>query len=176
MGGNSRYTGGMDSFSWVIDRRLGGMGRPGRHAALAADLDDLRRDGVTAIVSLLDQPDLLDAYRDAGFRPLQIALRNFGVPSLAQIEEFCAFVDEEAAHGGAVAAHCQYGVGRTGVMLIAYLIHRGMTFQGAVDEIRRRRPGTNVESAEREEVLREFEATRRSGQGANASAAPDLDQ
>jgi atypical dual specificity phosphatase len=153
----------MDSFSWVIERRLGGMQRPGRRAPLDDDLSALRRAGVTAIVSLLEQPELLEAYRVAGFRSLQIALRNFGVPSLAQIEEFCAFVDDEAARGGAVVAHCQYGVGRTGVMLIAYLIHRGMTFQAAADEVRQRRPGTNTDSAEREEVLREFERLRRVG-------------
>ncbi len=153
----------MDSFSWVIERRIGGMALPGRSAALAEDLAALRAFGVTAIVSLIDQPHLLEAYRAAGFRPLQIGLRNFGVPSLAQIEEFCAFVDTEAARGGAVATHCQYGVGRTGVMLVAYLIHSGLSYEAAVDEVRRRRPGTNVESDEREEVLREFEAVRRAG-------------
>lgn len=151
----------MDAFSWIVERRLGGMARPGRRAPLDEDLSALRRAGVTAIVSLIEQPDLLDAYRAAGFRALQIGLRNFGVPSLAQVEEFCAFVDDEAARGGAVAAHCQYGVGRTGVMLAAYLIHRGLSYEAAVDEVRRRRPGTSVDSAEREETLREFEAIRR---------------
>lgn len=153
----------MDSFSWVVERRLGGMARPGREAPLEADLAWLRRAGVTAIVSLLDLPPLLDAYRAAGFRAHQIGLRNFGVPSLAQIEEFCALVDDEAARGGAVAAHCQFGVGRTGVMLVAYLIHLGLSYGAAVAEVIRRRPGTSTESAERERALREFEAVRRAG-------------
>jgi atypical dual specificity phosphatase len=151
----------MDAFSWVLERRLGGMGRPGRDAPLADDLEALRRLGVTAIVSLIEQPVGLEAYRAAGFRAHHIALPNFGVPTLPQIDEFCALVDEAILGGGAVACHCQFGVGRTGVMLVAYLIHTGLGFEQAAAEVRRRRPGTAVESPEREAVLREFEARRR---------------
>ncbi|HEX7126457.1 MAG TPA: dual specificity protein phosphatase family protein [Thermodesulfobacteriota bacterium] len=94
--------------------------------------------------------------------PARTARRGpLGAPSLAQLEAFCAFVDGEASRGGAVAVHCQYGGGRTGVMLAAYLIHRGLSYRAAVDEVLRRRPGANLDSAEREEILREFEAVRR---------------
>lgn len=151
----------MRAFSWVIEGRLGGMARPGRTEPLEQDLADLARAGVTAIVSLLETPEGLDAYRAAGFRAHHVPVIDFGAPTTAQVEACCALVDEELARGGAVALHCQMGIGRTGTMLVAYLIHRGSSFEAALAEVRRRRPATSVESPEQVAVLRAFEARRR---------------
>jgi atypical dual specificity phosphatase len=151
----------MDSFSWVIDRRLAGMARPGRGRALEQDLRFLERQGVTAIVSLIEPPAGLAEYGAAGFGAHHLPLRNFGVPTLEQLESFCRIVDAETARGGAVAAHCQFGVGRTGIMLIGYLVHEGRSLGEAIEAVRRRRGVVPTDSAERIEVLRTFEALRR---------------
>lgn len=153
----------MGSFSWVLDGRLGGMARPGRTRLLEEDLAELAREGVTAIVSLVEKLDGLDAYRAAGFRAYHIPVFDFGAPTLEQIEACCALIDDELARGGAVALHCQMGIGRTGTMLVAYLIHQGSSFEEALAEVRRRRPATSVESPAQVAVLRALEIARRGG-------------
>ncbi len=137
------------------------MARPGRTRPLEDDLADLAREGVTAIVSLVETPAGLDAYRAAGFRAYHIPVIDFSASTMAQIEACCARVDEELARGGAVALHCQMGIGRTGTMLVAYLIHQGSSFEAALAEVRRRRQATSVESPAQVAVLRALDAARR---------------
>src|SRR5437899_12637117 len=62
----------------------------------------------------------------------------FVAPSLDQVDDFVAFVASKIAEGKKVLVHCFAGRGRTGTMLAAYLIHKGMSAEAAVREIRER--------------------------------------
>ena len=56
-----------------------------------------------------------------------------------------------------VVVHCLGGHGRTGTMLACYMVkHLGFTGKRAIEEIRRRRPGS-VETKEQEELICKFD-------------------
>ncbi len=65
-----------------------------------------------------------------------IPLPDETAPTLAQVDEFVAFVDEMRAQGLPVLAHCAGDYGRTSPLLACYLASQGCAAQTAVEEIR----------------------------------------
>jgi dual specificity phosphatase 12 len=54
------------------------------------------------------------------------------------------FIDHCISLGWGVYVYCQGGIGRSTMMVVAYLLgRRGLDAEGALDFIRRRRPGAN---------------------------------
>jgi len=142
------------NFRYVIKGKLAGMGHPGFRDTLPQTLEELRRKGITAIVSLDEEglPD--DVIAANGFAYGHYPIDDFCAPSMAQANAFVQFVDEQLAIGHNVVAHCWAGIGRTGTMLACYLIHIGQSAGEAERKIRR---FGGIESHEQEEFLREFE-------------------
>jgi atypical dual specificity phosphatase len=146
------------NFRFVIEGKLAGMGHPGYRDTLPHTLQELRKRGIGALVSLDEEglPD--DLVAKAGFRYRHFPVDDFRAPSLAQAKAFVEFVDGEIEHGHGVVAHCWAGIGRTGTMLACYLIHQG---QSAVNAVRKVRGLGGIESHEQESFLYEFEAACR---------------
>ena len=59
-----------------------------------------------------------------------------------------------------VAVHCLAGRGRTGTVLAAYFVHRGLSAREAIQKVRDLRPGS-IEVPEQEDAIRAFERSRR---------------
>jgi atypical dual specificity phosphatase len=165
----------MRSFYWLIDNALAGCGRPGgagsraRYgppaneadvmAALDADLDFLRDQGVGAVLTLTETPLADDALRRAGLESLHIPIVDMSAPTPLQFEHALNFIDEQRGHGRRVAVHCLMGQGRTGSILAAYLIRAGATAEDALARLRAVCPGA-VENPTQERALREFARRR----------------
>jgi atypical dual specificity phosphatase len=139
-----------ERFSWIISGRLAGMERPGLLRRLEEDLDFLKGMGIGVIVNLEEY-----AWNYDGFRVKHIPIRDFKAPRLADIEEFVRFVDEEIREERQVVVHCYAGMGRTNLMLAAYLVHLGMEPGNALNLVREKRPYHAV-NEEQEEVLSEY--------------------
>jgi atypical dual specificity phosphatase len=130
------------NFSWIVEGRVGGMARP-----RPGDLEWLRQNGVTAILSLTEgRPEL------PGFEVFHVPVVDMTSPTLAQLHAAVGFLKGVVDRGGSVVVHCTAGMGRTGTILAAYLVGEGLRVEEALRRVRELRPGS-VETLEQEEIL-----------------------
>jgi hypothetical protein len=108
--------------SWVTDQLAVG-GAPMSYAAL----DDLREQGVDAILNLCaEYCDLHWIEADKGFQVYYFPIEDEKAPDLEALEEALEWLDEAIYLGRKVLIHCRFGIGRTGTVLNAYLLRKGL--------------------------------------------------
>ena len=127
------------NFSWVVAGRLAGCGKP----MSRKEAEWLKSQGIDSILSLTESPLPVGIVNGLGFTSLNLPLRNHVAPTVVQITDAVAFIDEEIERGGRVAVHCAAGQGRTGTVLAAYFMKtRRLSVGEAVRTVRRLRPGS----------------------------------
>jgi len=151
----------LQNFSFLIDDVLAASAYPGGCEDLTEDLREAAHEGITAIVTLTQERLTIAEVEKRGMAYLHLPVPDFQPPRHAQIVAFISFVEKVKSEGGAVLVHCRAGIGRTGTMLAAWLIHEGMQPEEAIREVRRRRPGS-IESAAQEDCLFKFAAASQS--------------
>lgn len=110
------------ALTWVTDQLAVGAA-PMSHA----QLDCLREAGIGAILNLCGEfCDLHDIECAAGFEVYHLALADEEAPELVELEKALAWLDEAIYLGKKVLIHCRHGIGRTGTVLNAYLLRRGL--------------------------------------------------
>jgi protein tyrosine phosphatase (PTP) superfamily phosphohydrolase (DUF442 family) len=108
--------------TWVTEHLAVG-GAPMSHA----QLDSLKEQGITAIVNLCGEfCDLHDIEAAAGFEVRYLPIPDGKAPDLSALEQVLAWLDEAVYLGKKVLIHCRHGIGRTGTVLNAYLLRRGL--------------------------------------------------
>jgi atypical dual specificity phosphatase len=138
-------------FSWVDQPRLAAMARP----QSPDDLGWLRRHGVQVLVSLTEDPLPRHWVNDAGLLAVNVPVPDMEPPSDRQLDHLLETIRRANATGMGVAVHCGAGLGRTGTVLAAYFVTRGMPPHDAVERVRELRPGS-VETAEQERAVERF--------------------
>jgi len=132
---------------WVLPHVLGGMPMPFVHplrrlnlggslAAYDDELPALHRAGVRAFVCLLNITADADVFQTAGFHFKCIPLADGHAPTLEQANQFIVFVEHERWQKRPVVVYCEAGLGRTGTMLAAYLVHTGKSAKQAIATVR----------------------------------------
>jgi len=108
--------------TWVTDQ-LGVGHAPMSHPQLAA----IHAQGIDAILNLCGEfCDLHDIEKGAGFEVHYLPLEDEEAPGLIELEKTLEWLDEAIYLGKKVLIHCRHGIGRTGTVLNAYLLRRGL--------------------------------------------------
>lgn len=93
-----------------------------------AHLDALREQGIVAILNVCEELcTLADNEEAAGFEVRYLPIEDEGAPEPGALEEVLDWLDESVWRGRNIYVHCRWGVGRTGTVLHAYLLRRGLS-------------------------------------------------
>src|SRR5262245_33080397 len=139
---------------WIDEPFLMGSSNP-----TDEELADLRADGFTVLVCLLDPTEQhprydVDIAQREGWSCHTIPIKDFQAPSIAQLDDVVRLVDG-AGGQTKILVHCEGGIGRTGTMAAAYWIGRGLTVAQATARIRKARRDA-VESEDQKRALHLF--------------------
>ena len=140
-----------NGFSWIERPLLAGLARPD----VAEDLAWLRQQGMDFLVSLTEDPVRRDWVNDAGLMMLHVPVQDMEAPTPEQLERAVTAINRANDRKMGVAVHCTAGLGRTGVVLAAVLVSRGMSAQNALARVRRLRPGS-IETHEQADAVVEY--------------------
>ena len=146
------------NFSWIRDEELGGSQGP----AGMQDLSYLYEQGVRAMIRMEERTIPADGGGTVDIVDMFEPVRDFTPPTLEQIDRMLGFIDSQIAEGRPVAVSCYAGIGRTGTVLACYLVSKGAWPGDAVEEVRRRRPGS-VQTPEQVAAVYEYAERRTAG-------------
>jgi atypical dual specificity phosphatase len=126
--------------------------------ARPSDIDDLlwlRNQSIQLLVSLTEDRLRRDWVNESGLLVFHVPMIDMEAPTLDQIDRAVSAINRAIEQQMGVAVHCGAGLGRTGVVLAAYLVNKGMAPQNAISRVRRLRPGS-IETDEQAEVIEEY--------------------
>jgi Fe-S-cluster containining protein len=107
---------------WVTDSLAVGQAPMSYEA-----LEQLRQQGIGAIMNLCAEfCDLHWIESDAGFEVYYFPIPDEKAPDLAELEKALDWLDECLFLGKKVLVHCRFGIGRTGTVVNAYLLRKGL--------------------------------------------------
>ena len=84
-----------------------------------------------------------------------VPIEDMEAPTQDQLEKCVNAINKAHEQDLGVVVHCGAGLGRTGVVLAAYLVNKGQTAQNAMARVRRLRPGS-IETDEQADAVVEF--------------------
>jgi atypical dual specificity phosphatase len=125
-------------FHWIREGALAGVSRPGLLADVDRDLRGLVALGIRTLVCLEEtRPIQAEQLHAHGLEPIHFPIPDMGAPSVASGMLLCMALHDRLRAGDRIAVHCRAGLGRTGTVLCALLIHEGASALEALDAVRR---------------------------------------
>lgn len=108
--------------TWVTDQLAVG------YAPMSyVQLESLKNQGINAILNLCAEfCDLHSLEQEQGFEVYYMPIPDEEAPELKELDLALAWLDEAIYLGKKVLIHCRHGIGRTGTVLNAYLLRRGL--------------------------------------------------
>lgn len=90
-------------------------------------LEHLKSEGIDAIMNLCaEYCDLHHIESHEGFEVYYLPVHDEEAPKLQALEDALSWLDEAIYLGKKVYVHCRHGIGRTGTVISAYLLRRGL--------------------------------------------------
>ena len=153
----------MNNFSWLVQGEIAGSAHPGgfryspdtHQGELETNLEFISGAHIGAIVSVNKLGLNEVVLQRFDFSYLHLSVEDMAAPTIDDVKEFIAFTHEVRKRGFGTLVHCTAGMGRTGTMLACYLLHEGRSCTQAVEEVRRRRPGS-IETPLQEALIQQY--------------------
>ena len=145
----------MNPLHYFEINNIGGCAMP----RSAKNIQWLKKKGISAILTLTERSLPADWLND--FISLHIPVCDFTAPTIDQLNFCVDFLDSCIKVNKKPVVHCLMGYGRTGTILAAFLISKGLSANEAISKVRQKRYGA-IETIEQEDILFEFEAEKNS--------------
>ena len=143
----------VDRGDWLVADQVLGCAYPRRDVALAA----LSEQGISLLVNLHERAHSAERLQAHGLTSVHVPIKDFSAPSIDQLEQGIAVIEEALSQGQRVAVHCGGGLGRTGTLLACYLVHEGASADDAIERVRNLRPGS-IETKAQVDAIHTFAA------------------
>ncbi|MCK4593378.1 dual specificity protein phosphatase family protein [bacterium] len=153
----------LPDLTWIIPGELAAMAKPGTGVGLARELRALEEIGIRRILTLTERPLGVGLGRLPFSKLHHLPIEDFTAPERKVLDWAVGLIDEARLAAEPILVHCYMGLGRTGMIVACYLVHRGRTAEEALEFVRRLRPGS-VECPEQVDAVFCF-WTRRTGDG-----------
>ncbi len=143
-------------FSWIEQPSLAALAWPSEPEAFVW----LRQQGIDLLLSLTEDRPRRDWVEDAGLLLFHEPVEDMEAPTQEQLERCVSVILRANEQNMGVAIHCGAGLGRTGTIIAAYLVAKGMSANNAIARVRRLRPGS-IETDEQVEAVELFARRKR---------------
>jgi atypical dual specificity phosphatase len=143
-------------FSWIDKPLLAALARP----SSPEDFHWLRSQGIELLLSLTEDRPRRDWAEDASLLVFHEPMEDMEAPSQEQLDRCVSAIVRANERKMGVAVHCGAGLGRTGVVLAAYFVARGLSAANAIARTRRLRPGS-IETDEQAAAVELFARRKR---------------
>jgi atypical dual specificity phosphatase len=142
-------------FSWIEKPLLAAMAQPED----LSELRWLRKQGIQILLSLTEEAPRRDWINEAGLMVVHVPIIDMEAPTQEELDRCMSAIAKAQGRDLGVGIHCGAGLGRTGTVLAAYFVTKGLTAKNAMARIRRLRPGS-IETEEQAEAVVEFARRR----------------
>jgi atypical dual specificity phosphatase len=140
------------NFSWLVPESIAGSGYPGSHRSLRW----LKAKGIGTILSLTDESIDTGYAEKIGFKVHRLPMVNMMAANPEALDHAVDLMVESGDKK--VLVHCLAGMGRTGMVMAAYLMReKGMSADKALEEVKRLRPGS-LRRRVQNKAMHEYEA------------------
>lgn len=127
-------------FMWLKRGMLAGTPAPGKLADVDTDLRVLREHGITVIMTLTDNGMDETSLQVHGLKSVHEPIPALGAPSMVQGIRICKTLETLLQQGEVIAIQGECGLGRTGTVLAAHLLWKGIKLPDALEYLRRVEP------------------------------------
>jgi protein-tyrosine phosphatase len=140
---------------WITEKIAVGTA-PSSKAALKT----IQRAGVEVILNLCAEcGNLHEVERAAGFIVYWLPISDGYVPELDEMDDALEWLNSHIESGKKALVHCRFGVGRSGTVIAAYLLKKGLSLNHVLEKMKR----TPAAPTNRDQIKLLFEYAQKLG-------------
>ena len=155
------------SFSWIDEPLLAASAMPDG----PEDFAWLRNEGIQILLTLAEDPPPRRWIDEAGLMLVHVPVEDFEAPTPEQFDKCLSVIEQSQRNQMGILVHCAAGKGRTGTVLAAYFVWKGMPPGDAIKHVRGLRPGS-IETPEQERAIHELSRRKNYQSGQSQTEPP----